>query len=249
MSSFSAGSRDAVIVAICNGFVAPSKANKAIYRYILETLWPSGSGLPGPVVGRDELRAGVNQARRRAGATDDYLDVFRRLRELQGEEGLLGLQKVGSSYQLVHAEVAPKRIPRKHIPDATWAEVLSKSSNACRVCREPAGSSGPSTLVPDHRVPRSRLNEAAYSTVSVDSASNLQPLCQNCNTHKSVSCRGCQADCYSCPWAFPESNPLVTLRGELLQTLAHLADKQGTTVQVFVEDLLKRYLEDGQSAQ
>ena len=244
--NYTAANRDHVIEQIWTGFVAPSKANRAIYRYILLTLWPAETDLPGPVVTREQLRSGVNAARRAAGATKDYLDVFRRLRELQGEEGLLGIVKVGASYQMLSADVGEKRIPRAPIPAEVWNAVVSEAGGACRVCRVEGQTAGPSMLVPDHRIPRSRLNEAAYQQVQVDAQSNLQPLCQNCNTHKSVACRGCGADCHQCPWAFPEVNPLVTIRGDILRALSHLSDSKGVSVQALVDEMLARYLTDEQ---
>lgn len=244
--NYTAANRDQVIEQICAAFVAPSQANRALYRYILLTLWPADTDLPGPVVTREQLRSGVNVARRAAGATSEYLDVFRRLRELQGEEGLLSIVKVGTSYQMLNADVGEKRIPRASIPAEVWNVVVAEAGGACRVCRVEGQAAGPSLLVPDHRVPRSRLNEVSFRQVQVDSQSNLQPLCQNCNTHKSVACRGCTVNCYECPWAFPEENPVVTIRGDVLRALAHLSDKKGTSVQALVDELLARYLKDEQ---
>ena len=70
---------------ICTGFVAPGKANRQLYKTILERLLLPGFGVPGPVVSRQNIRDAVNAVK------PGYKDVFRRLRELQGEEGLTGI--------------------------------------------------------------------------------------------------------------------------------------------------------------
>ena len=67
---------------ICSAFVARGEANPQLYRVILERLLPIGAGVPGPVVSRQAIIAAVNVVK------PGYRDVFRRLRELQGEEGL-----------------------------------------------------------------------------------------------------------------------------------------------------------------
>jgi hypothetical protein len=226
-------------------FVSKSEANKKIYRYILEALWIEGEELPGPVVSRDEVRAAVNLARKRDGASKDYLDVFRRLRELQGEEGFLDLVKVGSSYQLLSIKVAPKRIPRSQISAEVWNRVLSTYGNVCAVCGVVGGNdSSHLRLVPDHRVPRSRLNEDLFRYVESDSVENIQPLCQNCNIQKSVSCRGCDVNCFSCPWMNPKEKPMITLRGGLLDKIVERAAKLDIKPQELVEEIVSSALEE-----
>lgn len=229
-------------------FVSKSEANKKIFRYILEALWIEGEDLPGPVVSRDEVRAAVNIARRRDGASKDYLDVFRRLRELQGEEGFLDLVKVGSSYQLRSIEVATKRIPRSQISAEVWNRVLDTHGNACAVCGVAGGNdSSHLRLVPDHRVPRSRLNEDLFRSVEGDSVENIQPLCQNCNIQKSVSCRGCDVNCFSCPWMNPKEKPMITLRGGLLDKIVERAEKRDIKPQELVEEIISSALEEAEN--
>lgn len=104
--------RDEWINNASTGFITSSKANQEIYRVILETLWPKGHGIPGPVIDRDAIREAVNTAKGK-----QYLDVFRRLRELQGEEGFLGIVKQGNQYQLIDTNIYPKKTPRTHLSD------------------------------------------------------------------------------------------------------------------------------------
>ena len=67
--------RDAWIEETTAGFISKSPANRFIYRVILETLWPKGHGIPGPIVNREEIRKAVNLAKQKS-----YIDTFRRLR-------------------------------------------------------------------------------------------------------------------------------------------------------------------------
>lgn len=55
--------RDGWIDKASSGFITNSKANRQIYRVILETLWPKGYGIPGPIVGREEIRAAIDRAK------------------------------------------------------------------------------------------------------------------------------------------------------------------------------------------
>jgi len=71
--------REAWIEKVSSEFVSPSAANKQYYKVILQTLWPEGHGIPGPVVSKEAIRAAISAFR---GKT--YHDPFRRMRELQG---------------------------------------------------------------------------------------------------------------------------------------------------------------------
>lgn len=189
--------RDAWIQEVCNGFVSRGTTNKAYYKVVLETLWPRGHGIPGPHVSEDEIREAINRFRRenRVGRDPDrrYLDVFRRVRELQGEEGVVGIIKQGKTYQLVDLELVEKRVPRTGLSDSDWALVLARYEGKCPSCsRQPPEVE----LEQDHKIPRVRGGG--------DELANWQPLCTECNNHKSIRCRGCQLNCNECPWAFPE---------------------------------------------
>src|SRR5690242_20528685 len=84
--------RDEWLEQTCNGFVSPSLANKAYYRAVLEELWPKGHGIPGPQVRQDRLRTAIDKFRAERKMSGkpykNYVDAFRRVRELQGEEGV-----------------------------------------------------------------------------------------------------------------------------------------------------------------
>lgn len=97
--------RDEWIENAAKGFISTSQSNKKIYRVILETLWPQNHGIPGPIIDSVAIRQSVNKAKGKP-----YLDVFRRLRELQGDEGFLGIVKQGNRYQLIDINIHPKKL-------------------------------------------------------------------------------------------------------------------------------------------
>ena len=121
--------RDEWIEQAAGGFVTNSAANRGIYRVILETLWPKGHGIPGPVIDREDIRKAVDAAKEKP-----YIDTFRRVRELQGDEGFLGIVKQGNQYQLIDLNIYAKKMPRTHLSDDKWALVLAQYKNVCAAC-------------------------------------------------------------------------------------------------------------------
>jgi len=200
--------RDEWIEKAAEGFITSSQSNRKIYRVILETLWPRGHGIPGPVIDRDTIREAVNTAKGKP-----YLDVFRRLRELQGEEGFLGVVKQGTQYQMINTNIYPKKTPRSHLSDESWGRVLSHYENVCAACGSPADEKG---FQQDHKVPRSRGG--------TDELANWQPLCDSCNNIKSTACRGCKEDCSKCSWAYPEYYRPIKIQGSILRSLHQYAN-------------------------
>ncbi len=57
---------------------------------ILRALWPPRHGLPGPILSEGDIRAAVDDFRK-VNNNPPYKDVFRRMRELQGEEGFTSI--------------------------------------------------------------------------------------------------------------------------------------------------------------
>ncbi len=173
-------------------YVQPSKANHAYYDAILERLWPAGHGLPGPHVSEDNVRDAINAVRASVGMKP-YKDPFRRMRELQGDEGFKSIVKSGKTYQLQSTEVSPKREPRTRPAAKLWREIKEKSGFRCAKC----GLTEPEVhLSPDHRIPRSRSGGGDDL--------NWQPLCKRCNILKSAACQDCTRLCQTCFWAYPE---------------------------------------------
>lgn len=201
---------------VCQGFVAPSEANKSYYRVLLEKLWPVEHGIPGPRVREDELREAIELFRRsqHSGSKPykSYVDVFRRLRELQGEEGVTGIAREGKTYQLVSLSLSEKRIPRVKLSDADWQGILEKYQSRCPVCSR---SEPDVRFQQDHKIPRTRGGS--------NELTNWQPLCDECNNFKSTSCRGCQLECERCSWAFPECFAPLRLSSDNILKLRQLA--------------------------
>ncbi|MGL5666549.1 MAG: HNH endonuclease [Shewanella sp.] len=216
---------------LCDEFVQPSSANKAYYRVVVETLWPAECGIPGPYINEDQIRDAINSFRRNNNFGKDphkpYVDVFRRVRELQGEEGLTGVARKGKTFQLVKLEISEKRVPRTKLSDADWESIKAKYHERCPACKRKEPDV---RFQQDHKVPRTRGG--------LDGLDNWQPLCDECNNFKSVACRGCDLDCATCCWAYPEKYAPVQLRPEVLLKVYSYCDKENIDPSDFLENLV-----------
>jgi len=201
---------------VCKGFVHPSKANRKYYRIVLETLWPPGASIPGPNVSKNALDKTVE--RHRGGKR--YRDLARRIREMQGEEGLVGLIRRGAGnrtyYQLISLDIKGKRTPRSGLNPDDWEKLLEKCGHECANCGRPESEI---RLDPDHKIPRLRGGG--------DKLENRQPLCKECNNFKSTMCRNCELDCKTCPWAFPEKFAQIRLTQQNIQIIRKIASEKG----------------------
>ncbi len=222
--------RNAELTKICDGFVASGTANREIYRVVLERLLPVGSGIPGPVVTRQQIRGAVDQIK------PGYQDVFRRVRELQGEEGLYGIIKSGTNYQLVSLAVGAKREPRRALSGDLVLAISLRQGGRCAVCGTPIGGEGPTRMEPDHRVPRTRGGDNADE--------NLQGLCTACNNSKSTQCTNCTLDCTTCGWAFPEKYRPVKLNPNIILRLTERARESNQDVDQLANAVLERELRE-----
>ena len=213
---------------VCAGFVAPGPANRQIYRALLECVLPPGAGLPGPVVTRDDLRDAVQAIK------PGYKDVFRRVRELQGEEGLTGLVKWGSRYQLQHLALEAKREPRKAISPTLARKIALAQGSRCTVCGAPLELDGKIDV--DHRVPRKRQGTTYEG--------NLQVLCRTCNIEKSTQCSGCDLPCETCGWAFPEKYRPLKLSPSIILRVNALAGEKSRPSDDLANELLDKVLRE-----
>ncbi len=207
-------------------FVNPSVGNREKYDVILQTLWPVGHGIPGPIVTQDQIRAAIDSFQAQTGEKP-YKDPFRRMRELQGEEGFLCIVKEGVRYQLVSTSLTVKRTPRSKLPAETWRGLLTKYGHRCAVC---AKDSNEVRLNQDHKIPRTRDGS--------NELENWQPLCDECNNIKSTQCRGCELNCYTCTWAFPETYPRLQINDSNKELLKREAIKQGNPINEVLNVLL-----------
>lgn len=214
-------------------FVHPGGSNKAYYLAVLEYLWPEGHGVPGPHRSDDDVRRVINECRRQLKPDEDeYKDPFRRVRELQGEEGFVGIVHKGRTVQLVSLHVASKRIPRNPLSPADKRKILERDRRRCTVCGRGEDSS---SLEFDHRVPRLRGGGPEIA--------NWQVLCGECNNHKSTQCRGCTQDCTQCPWAFPEQYGLIRISSRNITRARSTAAVTGVNVHDMVNELLRNALD------
>ncbi len=201
---------------VSQNFICPSEANKSYYRVLLEKLWPDGHGIPGPQVKESDLRESIDRFRRNQHSDSKpykpYVDVFRRLRELQGEEGVTGIGREGKLYQLISLALSEKRVPRIKLSDTDWQQILETHQSRCCICSR---SEPDVRFQQDHKVPRTRGGG--------NELSNFQPLCDECNNFKSTSCRGCQLDCAQCSWAFPERYAPLRLSSDNISRLRQTA--------------------------
>jgi hypothetical protein len=226
--------RDDWLQTVYTGFVQPSAANRHYYRVILETLWPVAHGIPGPYISETQLREAIDAYRLSTHIGTKpykpYVDVFRRVRELQGEEGVIGIAKQGRIYQLVNLSLTAKRIPRTHLTDKEWKIVLEDYGNKCAVC----GRRPPEVqFQQDHKIPRVRGGG--------DQLENWQPLCDECNNFKSTSCRGCTLDCTICSWAFPESYAPIRISGPNITRIREYAAKYNLDPHSLINEILEKY--------
>ncbi len=212
-----------------SAFVQPSRANKIIYAMLLEIMWPEGHGLPGPHVSEKEVRSQLD-ARRSSEGKAPYKDVFRRLRELQGEEGFTSIVKEGTYYQLQSLDIGPKREPRQKPSTSEWKAIKAQFSNRCSHC----GSQEPSVkLSPDHRIPRLRGGD--------NSLQNWQSLCEQCNNLKSSACRGCELNCRVCSWAFPETYKPIVINDDNKELIRREAEKRKMHQAAVANEILRSY--------
>jgi 5-methylcytosine-specific restriction endonuclease McrA len=220
--------RDKWLADAAGSFVSPSSANKLYYAVILKAFWPAGHGIPGPVLTQDDIRAAVDAFRLTRGEPP-YKDVFRRMRELQGEEGFTSIIKEGTRYQLQSLDMSQKREPRTKLSSKEWNLLKEQYGHKCASC----GKQEPDVkLSPDHRIPRSRNG--------TNEIGNWQPLCEQCNNVKSNTCQGCTLNCGVCSWAFPAEYKQLIIADDNKELVKRAAAK----LKLPQSDLVNKILRD-----
>ncbi|MBK6896067.1 MAG: HNH endonuclease [Alphaproteobacteria bacterium] len=228
-ANISVGRREKWLKDAVDNFVTTTPANKKYYEVILNALWPSNHGIPGPILTEKEIRAEVDNYRKTIGK-EPYKDVFRRLRELQGEEGFTCIIKEGTKYQIQSLELGSKREPRIKPDKKLWAEIKKRFDYKCAHC----GSQEPNIkLSPDHKVPRSRSGG--------NETENWQPLCEQCNNLKSSACRGCNLNCYVCSWAFPETYKPIVISDENKELIKREAERKKIHQAELANEIIRNY--------
>jgi 5-methylcytosine-specific restriction endonuclease McrA len=227
-SNESATSRERWLAKAESDFVTTTPVNKTDYLAILQALWPEGHGIPGPALSENDVRALIDGLRATEGKKP-YKDPFRRMRELQGDEGFTCIIKEGNRYQMQNLEVSQKREPRAKLKTADWDKLRAQYGYKCANC----GAQEPDVrLSPDHKKPRIRHGS--------NELGNHQPLCKQCNIAKSNMCPGCELKCELCPWAFPEIHKQIAISDDNKE----LARRQAEKMQVSRSELVNKILRD-----
>lgn len=214
------------------GYVQPTKANHAFYDAILTALWPEGHGLPGPHVSESQIRDVIDRLRIQQGK-QPYKDPFRRMRELQGDEGFKSIIKSGTRYQLQSLEVSQKKEPRTKPSARVWQVVKAKHGFKCAKC----GNQEPEVLLSaDHRVPRARGGTGDDL--------NWQPLCKKCNILKSAACQDCERLCQTCFWAYPEQFADLEIPDIFRAKIRLEAETRGIRQDDLLESILREHFRE-----
>lgn len=162
---------------------------------ILTALWNNGSSFPREWVSSSDLLALTNQK---------YFD--RRTRELRDELGLnIETKHINGEhhYRLVSDEVTVSN-PRLYLTEPQKRALFEAQNSTCQICGKVA-EAGLRGLQADHKVPLIKGGTHA--------ADNWQSICVECNVAKRRACQGCNDDCNTCVWAFPETSGMpLTLR-------------------------------------
>lgn len=199
---------------------------------ILKRLWGSEQdSFSKPWVSSAELLELTNQK---------YFD--RRTRELRDQVGC----DLESTYQEVFAghawrinseSLAPPQ-DRDYLTQSQKIKLFENNDYCCAACglNIDAGVRG---LQADHKVPISRGGN--------NSLENWQPMCNNCNVGKRRACEGCDIDCTSCSWAFPEIvgvKTMVSISEEVLRRIDNYSSISGKTRDKIMESAAKYYLDE-----
>ena len=191
---------------------------------ILKILWDASDGFPKAWVKSSYLLGETNQK---------YFD--RRSRELRDELGCdIEIEHVDGehSYRLKSASLNAVN-PRRYLAAAQKAKLFKDSGSRCQICGK-AIAPGIKGLQADHKVPLIRRGSHEYE--------NWQAICNECNVVKRRACEGCNDDCYSCAWAFPEKfggAMRLQLPADLYQKLKELTGGDTVKMEKLVVDFIK----------
>lgn len=169
-----------------------------------------------------------------------YFD--RRTRELRDQLGCdieTAYQEkfVGHGWRINSEKLSPPQ-DREYLTQTQKVELFGNSNYCCATCgvRIEAGVRG---LQADHKVPLSRGGS--------NDIKNWQPMCNNCNVGKRRACEGCELDCNSCSWAFPEIVGVKTMHAISEQTLRRIdlyATRSGKTADKVMEEAADYYIDE-----
>jgi hypothetical protein len=200
----------------------PSSITQAQFK-LLEYLWNAGTQFPRNWVPRSELHNLINQS-----------DYRRRITELKDERGIdVELDKKTNQYRLVSPNLKDA-FPRAYLSPKQKKGVLERDNFKCQGCGIVDINNETGALQADHKIPLSRTGSHDLS--------NWQTLCHVCNVVKRRACEGCQRDCRSCVWAFPEKHGaklLLNFSTEFLAKLEARKLKDNSEITTFLESILQ----------
>ncbi|WP_071932265.1 HNH endonuclease [Picosynechococcus sp. PCC 7003] len=199
---------------------------------ILTRLWGDTSdAFPKPWVSSDELLELTGQK---------YFD--RRTRELRDElgcdiESSYIEQFNGHGWRLKSSSLSPPQ-DRGYLTQRQKNKLFEDHNYTCVTCGIQI-SAGIKGLQADHKVPLSRGGS--------NELTNWQPMCNNCNVGKRRACEGCELECETCSWAYPEKFGVITVVSISEKTLRRIDEysiRNKTTRDKVMEDASNYYLDD-----
>jgi 5-methylcytosine-specific restriction endonuclease McrA len=194
---------------------------------ILRALWDAGTSFPRDWVKSTYLLKVTQQK---------YFD--RRIRELRDETGCdieTGTSGGQPAYRLCSLKLKNVQ-DRTYLSSSQKKHLFEKHDYHCAVCGKKIDK-GVKGLEADHKIP---LIRGGGSEIS-----NWQTLCISCNVSKRRSCQGCDEDCGSCAWAFPERfGRVITIRAsrEILNKVREIAEKEGSHSQDLILEAISKYI-------
>ncbi len=198
---------------------------------ILKRLWGNEQDpFPKPWVSSAELLELTDQK---------YFD--RRTRELRDQFGCdieSAYQETfsGHAWRICSKTLAPP-LDRDYLTQAQKVKLFEENDYCCAVCglNVDAGVRG---LQADHKAPLSRGGN--------NSLENWQAMCHNCNVGKRRACEGCDIDCATCSWAFPELvgvRTMVSINESTLRRIDSYSKDSNLTRDQIMENAAEYYLD------
>lgn len=194
---------------------------------ILRILWESSPEFPKAWVKSSYLLGQTEQK---------YFD--RRTRELRDELGCdIEIQQVGGEhcYRLQSPSLA-KINPRGYLSAPLKKKLFDDAGYKCQLCGK-AVQAGIKGLQADHKIPLIRRGPQDYQ--------NWQAVCNECNVVKRRACEGCNDDCLSCAWAFPEKFGgaiRLKLPAALYERLKVLSGGDAVKLEKLVVDMIEQQI-------
>lgn len=199
---------------------------------ILHRLWGTKQdSFPKPWVSSAELLELTGQK---------YFD--RRTRELRDQigcdiESAYQESFSGHAWRINSPDLAAPQ-DRKYLTQPQKVKLFEANNYCCSICgiSVDAGVRG---LQADHKIPLSRGGSNGLE--------NWQPICNNCNVGKRRACEGCEIDCNSCSWAFPEIvgvKTMIAINENILRRVDAYSSNTGTTRDKVMEEAAEYFLDE-----